>query len=168
MKDHTTGHVDSNKTQMFEKACDQVRKSLSRLCDDVRQKMLSEADTVYLSMQRDYMSILGGLNVGEISMPREERVIRRELEEFITAADPAFQKVIDDELEGLELSDTSGGEQKDVEEWEVEAEATVESEEEFGENIEEDEGQEVADNFVDEATGTEGEDEDFVCSPAGE
>ena len=68
--------------------------------------MLDRADGVYMNMQRDYMSIIGGVNVGQVSMPREERSIHRQLDETITEVDTQFQGIIDcedpTELEALE------------------------------------------------------------------
>jgi hypothetical protein len=41
------------------------------------------------------MSIIGGVNVNRMSMPREERAIRRQLDEIISDADEPFQKLVD-------------------------------------------------------------------------
>ena len=105
MKGHMAGHVDDNKVLMFSAACDQVRTSLTRLCEDVRKQMLDRSDGVYVSMHRDYMSIIGGVSVGQVSMPREERAVRRQLDEAITAMDESFQKVIDSDLDDLKDHD---------------------------------------------------------------
>lgn len=101
MKGHMAEHVDQTKVSMFDSACDQVRDSLAKLLDKVRQHMLDRADSVFVNMQKDYLSVIGGVNVGQITMPREERAIRRELDEIITAVDEPFQKVIDSDLEEL-------------------------------------------------------------------
>ncbi|KAK3706114.1 hypothetical protein LTR37_012941 [Vermiconidia calcicola] len=92
MKGHMHQHVDTKKTNMFSAACDQVRKSLSDICEAIRGTMLDRADSV---------SVIGGVNVGKVSMPREERAVRRELDESITAMDDVFQKVVDSDVEAL-------------------------------------------------------------------
>ncbi|KAK3723591.1 hypothetical protein LTR37_001843 [Vermiconidia calcicola] len=101
MKGHMHQHVDTTKTNMFSAACDQVRKSLSEICEAIRGTMLDRADSVFVNMHRDYMSIIGGVNVGEVSMPREERVVRRELDESILAMDDVFQKVVESDVDAL-------------------------------------------------------------------
>lgn len=57
-------------------------------------------DDVFLAMKRDYFSIVGGV-VGQVTMPKEERMVRRAIDEAITASDAVFREVIDGELDDL-------------------------------------------------------------------
>lgn len=59
-------------------------------------------DDVFLAMKRDYFSIVGGV-VSNITMPKEERMVRRAVDEAITASDAVFREVIDGELEDLKV-----------------------------------------------------------------
>lgn len=137
MKDHMANHIDTNKSSMFSAACEQVRNSLSKLCDDIRQQMLDRTDGVYVNMQRDYMSIVGGVNVGQVSMSREERVVRRQLDEIISVIDQTFQTVIESGLETLRGSEGSCVEDMDVDEQVDEADDdNFESDRESGEDDE--------------------------------
>lgn len=60
-------------------------------------------DDVFLAMKRDYLSIVGGV-VGQITMPKEERMVRRAVDEAITAADRLFGEVLDGDLEDLKAT----------------------------------------------------------------
>lgn len=62
-------------------------------------------------MQRDYLTILHGLNVGEIKLSREERAVRRNMEDFIEQADHDFQAVIAADLEELKERMSEGDEE---------------------------------------------------------
>lgn len=59
-------HVSAQQYSMFEDATKQVQKSLETLRENVRKNMLDRVDSIYLSMQRDYMSIIGK---SEASLP---------------------------------------------------------------------------------------------------
>ncbi|KAH9834261.1 Dynamin family [Teratosphaeria destructans] len=113
MKSAMFDHVTSNSVTMFEDAAKEVRKSIKKMCDNVRSDMLDRADAIYLSMQRDYMSIIGGVKI-DTKMPREERLMRREIDEVIGKADTIFQRVVDADAEDLkkapsaEASDPGG------------------------------------------------------------
>lgn len=140
-------HVENVKSSMFGDACDQVRQRLQNVCEDVRKTMLDRADGVYTNMQRDYMSIIGGVSVGRVSMPREERSIRRQLDEMITEADTHFQGIIDckdpTELESRALEDVDDHMEEDLDDHmeNDEEQSDAESDEEDMEVKEEDQEQ---------------------------
>ncbi|KAF2768799.1 hypothetical protein EJ03DRAFT_351811 [Teratosphaeria nubilosa] len=100
MKSAMLDHVTSNSVTMFEDATKEVRKSITKMCDSVQSDMLDRADAIYLSMQRDYMSIIGGVKI-DTKMPREERLMRREIDEVIGKADTIFQGVVEADVEDL-------------------------------------------------------------------
>lgn len=100
MKAHMTDHVSERRVSMFTDATTQVRTSLMKMCDEVRQGMLDRADSIYLNMQRDYMSIIGGVNV-DVKMPRQERALRRDVDEVIGRADEYLQEIVDADLDEL-------------------------------------------------------------------
>ena len=47
------------------------------------------------------MSIIGGVNVNNVAMPREERAVRRQLDEMISDADTDFDEIVNASLEAL-------------------------------------------------------------------
>ena len=170
MKGHMAEHVDHNKLSMFNAACDQVRNSLSGLIDNVRTEMLDRADSIFVSMQRDYMSIIGGVNVGHVTIPREERVLRREVDERITSVDAMFQRVVDSDLEDLKhhdaaTDDAAGDEDDDAESVVSSQQSDVDGEK----GLEEDEESDIDDDHEKDAEeeeavadeGVEGSDEEF-------
>lgn len=101
MKGHVHDRIATQKQQMFQSASQRVRQNLLKLCSKIKETMLSKADEVYLSMQRDYLSAAGGVNVREIKMTREERAARRDVDQLITAADNHFKEAIEEGLDEL-------------------------------------------------------------------
>ncbi|KAI7199100.1 hypothetical protein D0869_07257 [Hortaea werneckii] len=106
MKNAMHHHVDDNRRVMFDNATKQVQKSIMRLCEKVREQMLNDADQVYLHMQNDYMSVIGGVRV-DTNMSRQERTVRRDIDERITSADDIFQKVLDMNSEDLKAASSA-------------------------------------------------------------
>ncbi|RMY61700.1 hypothetical protein D0863_11201 [Hortaea werneckii] len=106
MKNAMHHHVDDNKRVMFDNATKQVQKSIMRLCEKVREQMLNDADQVYLHMQNDYMSVIGGVRV-DTNISRQERTVRRDIDERITSADDIFQKVLDMNSEDLKAASSA-------------------------------------------------------------
>jgi len=97
MKNHTTTHVNVN-LSMFQDATEQVREGLLAMCDRVRDSMHDRANSIYTSMHRDYMSIIGGVNVS-FKLTWQERAVRRQVDEVIDRADDYFQRVINGETD---------------------------------------------------------------------
>lgn len=122
-------------------ACDQVKASLIAVCKEVRKTMLDRVDSVFVNMQRDYMSIIGGVNVSQVAMPREERTIRRQVDEIIGDNDQAFQRVIDSDLNDLKEDDAGRTDEMEVDEGSGNG-----AEEEF----EDDDGNDAEEQFEDE------------------
>ncbi|KAI7527755.1 hypothetical protein KC331_g16140 [Hortaea werneckii] len=91
---------------MFDNATKQVQKSIMGLCEKVHEQMLNDADQVFLHMQNDYMSIIGGVRV-DTNMSRQERTVRRDVDERITGADEIFQTVLDMNPEDLKAASSA-------------------------------------------------------------
>ncbi|RMZ08329.1 hypothetical protein D0860_04735 [Hortaea werneckii] len=106
MKSAMQNHVDNNRRVMFDNATKQVQKSIMGLCEKVREQMLNDADQVYVHMQQDYMSVIGGVRV-DSNMSRQERTVRRDIDERITGADDIFQKVLDMNPEDLKAASSA-------------------------------------------------------------
>jgi hypothetical protein len=100
MKGYMAQHVSQHRISMFEDAAKKVRSSIEGLCQKVRKVLDERTDSIYLSMQRDYMSIIGGVSVNT-KMPREERAVRRQVDEAIGRTDQFFQEVLDADVEDL-------------------------------------------------------------------
>lgn len=60
--------------------------------------MLDKADQVYVSMRHDHLSLIG-VRPNEIRMSREERTIRRDVDNAVADADTSyFSKVMEANL----------------------------------------------------------------------
>lgn len=101
MKSHMHQHVSESQVPMFQDATKQVKTSLIAMCDQVKKTMLEKADQVYVSINRDYMTLVGVEMDRNHVMPRQERVMRRDVEEVILKSDAYFQEVIDYNEEAL-------------------------------------------------------------------
>lgn len=110
-------------------------------------------DDVFLAMKRDYLGIVGG-NVGQITMPKEERMVRRAVDDAIGAADESFRGVMDADLEGLNtMFPSSGNDETVVEGMNDDPMAT---DDEDDDNDDEDDGGEAGDAAqVQEANDTD-------------
>ena len=97
--------VDVQKDTMFQQACQHVRTRLTDMCEEARQAMLDRVEVVFNSMKRDYLSLVGGVDVNQVQMPRAERSARRELDEAITSMDEQLQRVVNADLEDLRTTD---------------------------------------------------------------
>ncbi|TGO22096.1 hypothetical protein BPAE_0182g00030 [Botrytis paeoniae] len=75
MKDHMRAYIDQKRNSMFKESCDEVKKSLDKMCRRVEESMNNKTDEVYLLMRRDYLQVLNGAQVGEV-MPKWERHMR--------------------------------------------------------------------------------------------
>ncbi|SMR60840.1 unnamed protein product [Zymoseptoria tritici ST99CH_1E4] len=101
MKGLMENHVAVNKSSMFNQAVAAVRTSLLALCDKVRKSLLEKADGIFVSMQRDYLTIIGGIQVDLVRMSPQERSAKREVDMLIEEVDGWFQEIIEADLEKL-------------------------------------------------------------------
>ncbi|KAF7899405.1 hypothetical protein EAE99_012326 [Botrytis elliptica] len=76
MKDHMRDSIDQKRNSMFKESCDEVKRSLDKMCRRVEESMNNKTDEVYLLMCRDYLQVLNGAQVGGEVMPKWERHMR--------------------------------------------------------------------------------------------
>ncbi|KAI6827790.1 hypothetical protein KC340_g9470 [Hortaea werneckii] len=125
MKNAMHHHVDNNRRVMFNNATKQVQKSIMGLCEKVREQMLNDADQVYVHMQKDYMSVIGGVRV-DTNMSRQERTVRRDIDERITGADDISQKVLDMKFEDLKAASSGEGDSVNGDDMEIDDDKSAE------------------------------------------
>jgi hypothetical protein len=107
MKEHMTTHIDRTRQTMFHDSTNKVKQSLEGLMESVEENMLAKADDVFLSVKRDYSSaLIGGQSATEEALPRDQRIIRKEVLEIITGSERIFKRVIglepeEDEQDGV-------------------------------------------------------------------
>ncbi|KAF2503115.1 hypothetical protein BU16DRAFT_29835 [Lophium mytilinum] len=102
MKGIMAGHVEQEKNSMFRDATDTVKERLSKMVETVDESMRERGDAIFENMRRDYMAILGGVHIrpGEV-MPRAERMLRKNVLDFLLSADDHFKAVLDGEVDEI-------------------------------------------------------------------
>lgn len=108
MKGHMEQFVDQLETTMFDNACQEVRNHLKNLCNEVRTMTLDRVETVFSAMKRDYLLLIGGIQLAQEKLPRGERTAKRELDEVITLTDEEFKRVVETELEDFQADGQDG------------------------------------------------------------
>jgi hypothetical protein len=69
---------------MFSESCNEVRKLLVAMCNQVEQTMTSRTDEVFMQMQRDYMEVVSRTQLPDGQMmPKWERKMRADVSKVI-------------------------------------------------------------------------------------
>ena len=93
MKFAMVEHVDQQRHTMFQQSVDEVRRQLKRLLQDLEAMMNDRTDQIFISMQRDYRSVLGGgVPQGEI-LPKSQRLSRKEVLRLVEGVETLFRKI---------------------------------------------------------------------------
>nr|OQO23405.1 hypothetical protein B0A51_11937 [Rachicladosporium sp. CCFEE 5018] len=126
MKLHMANHVATHEATMFRAASDTVKEQLTGMCEAVKASMAERADQVYISMNRDYMTLVG-VDVDKARvMPYEEHAVRRAVDEAVAKADEKYSTVVDCDEEDLGMN----GESEEAEEA-VDGSAEIEIEDDW-------------------------------------
>jgi hypothetical protein len=84
MKDYMSTHVNDIRADMFSESCNEVKRLLVAMCNQVEQTMTSRTDEVFMQMQRDYMEVVSGTQLPEGQMmPKWERKMRADVAKVI-------------------------------------------------------------------------------------
>lgn len=112
MKAAMNSHVAHERFTMFQQSADHIKKLLSDMLKEVDALMSEKTDEVFLQVQRDYRSVLGGGDVsqdGEI-LPKQQRLARKEMMRIIDGVESVFRRFV-----GLEVEDDDQGEKGEQE-----------------------------------------------------
>ena len=103
MKAIMHAYVDHNRHTMFQQSVDEVGKQLKKMLSDLEASMNDKTDKVFISMQRDYRSVLGGSTAphGEL-LPKLERLTRKEILQIAEGAEAKFRAIAAHEAVGAE------------------------------------------------------------------
>ncbi|KAK6432460.1 hypothetical protein LTR95_011372 [Oleoguttula sp. CCFEE 5521] len=108
MKTHMLQHIATHRQTVFRAASGTVKEQLTGMCEAVEPSMKERADQVYISMNRDYMTLVG-VDVDKARvMPYEERAVRRATDEAVAKADEKFSAVVDCDDKDLDVDGESG------------------------------------------------------------
>jgi hypothetical protein len=93
MKAMMSRHVERVRDQMFTDSTNAVQKLLRKLIKDIEDFLLGKADQVFISVKRDYESVVLGRQAATHQLPREQRQIRAEVTNIIDGTELIFKKV---------------------------------------------------------------------------
>ena len=101
MKTHMREHIENSRNTMFASSCEKVQKRLKKLQSVVREQMENLSDEIFVAINRDYKSVLGGgdLKEGEV-MPKWQRDMRRAILHVVNGAEQYFTSDADENLSG--------------------------------------------------------------------
>jgi hypothetical protein len=107
MKDYMSTHVNGVRTDMFSESCNEVKRLLLAMCNQVEQTMISRTDEVFMQMQRDYMEIVSGTQLPQGQMmPKWERKMRSDVAKVLEDQEKEAEEV-EKAAEGEQLSKAS-------------------------------------------------------------
>ena len=79
---------------MFSDSTNAVQKLLRKLIKDIEDFLLEKADQVFISVKRDYESVVLGRQAATHQLPREQRQIRADVNNIIEGAELIFKKAV--------------------------------------------------------------------------
>ena len=94
MKAMMSRHVERVRHQMFSDSTNAVQKLLRKLIKDIEDFLLGKADQVFISVKRDYESVVLGRQAATHQLPREQRQIRADITNIIEGTELIFKKAV--------------------------------------------------------------------------
>ena len=94
MKAMMSRHVEGVRHQMFSDSTNAVQKSLEKLIKDIEDFLLGKADEVFISVKRDYESVVLGRQAATHQLPREQRQIRADVNNIVEGTELIFKKAV--------------------------------------------------------------------------
>ena len=105
-------HVDHERGVMFEQSAEAAQKRLEALVKQVEAMMSERVMEVFVAMRRDYRSVLGGTEEGEL-LPKAQRLIRKEIMRILEEIERMFIDVLDGKV-GEKSDDNQDLDEQDV------------------------------------------------------
>lgn len=97
MKGHMNSHVDRERHHMFKSATETVETHLTQMCKGLEEKMANRSDEIFALMRADYMQVLGGVQVSQGVMSKEEKGLRVEVKAILNDIDSQFKRIVNGE-----------------------------------------------------------------------
>lgn len=95
MKVHMTSQVGQTKDTMFDDCINHIRDLIKKMLRGTREHLLEKVDEVYLAIEREYTSVVIGQDTrASGALPREQRVLRKNVLEIVDGADYKFQQAV--------------------------------------------------------------------------
>ncbi|KAF2640941.1 hypothetical protein P280DRAFT_399475 [Massarina eburnea CBS 473.64] len=99
MKDHMTTYVEAHRHQMFKSSTESVGARLDTMCKKLGNTMSNGADDIFAKMRADYLHVLGGVQVSQEVMSKQEKALRVEIRALLNTVDEQFERVARGELD---------------------------------------------------------------------
>ena len=110
MKALMAEHVGREKDEMFKDSTQVVRVQLNKMVNTVEENMLTKADTVFLSIKRDYTAaVVGGNSIAIDNIPWVERSMKSEVLEIVESSESIFKQAFGIAVE--EMTDAIDGDE---------------------------------------------------------
>lgn len=94
MKGVVQGHIHDVRHTMFTDSTRTVEQALDAMVKAAEETMLAKMDEVFLSVKRDYSSaIVGSSSVTGQALPREQRIVRKEVLDVVEGTERVFKQV---------------------------------------------------------------------------
>jgi hypothetical protein len=137
MKGYMHGHVESQKSTMFNHAVEQVQRLLTQVLAEVKEELLAKVDRIFIGVERDYSAVVIGQEQGaqKTSLPREQRAMRKSVLGIVDNAELVFKRAVglEPDVDSPEPEPSVGDEVKP--EIDVDGEGIVDGQEQASEDI---------------------------------
>jgi hypothetical protein len=94
MKAMMSRHVEGTRHQMFSDSTNAVQKLLRKLIKDIEDFLLEKADQVFISVKRDYESVVLGRQAATHQLPREQRQVRADVNNIVEGTELIFKQAV--------------------------------------------------------------------------
>ena len=94
MKAMMSRHVEGVRHQMFSDSTNAVQKLLRKLIKDIEDFLLEKADQVFISVKRDYESVVLGRQAATHQLPREQRQVRADVNNIVEGTELIFKQAV--------------------------------------------------------------------------
>jgi hypothetical protein len=71
--------------------------------------MAKKSDEIFAMMRADYMQVLGGVQISDDTMSRQDMALRAETKTILKSVDPQFERIVNGELDGDKDKDKADG-----------------------------------------------------------
>jgi hypothetical protein len=102
MKNHMITHVEHSRHHMFTSATKTVEAHLAQMCRGLEEKMANRSDEIFAMMRADYMQVLGGIQVSQHAISKEENSMKTEIKTILNKVESQFEQVLNGELDEQE------------------------------------------------------------------
>ncbi len=96
LKGYMDRHVEHEQSTMFDDAVEHVRGLIKTMLKEVKDILLNKVDAVFMAIERDYTTVIIGQEQGKSKevLPRDQRLMRKAVLEFIDHSETAFKQAV--------------------------------------------------------------------------